>query len=80
MSILKNHISLRRLFAFIAAGIAAVLVIIDAVQSVWLYLAGLAALFLGVTDFGQRCPLLLSVRYLYARIRKRTTLDKSQQI
>jgi hypothetical protein len=73
----ENHITFRRGLSFAIAGAAAILVILNIIGSLWIYLIGAAALFLGVTDFGRRCPLVLSIRYLYARRRKRTTLDES---
>ena len=37
----------------------------------FLMMVGLFALFLGVTDFGRQCPLILSVRHLAYRIRSK---------
>ncbi len=37
----------------------------------WLLALGLFALFLGITDFGRQCPLILSVHHLAYRIRSR---------
>jgi hypothetical protein len=39
--------------------------------SVWLLMLGLFALFLGITDFGRQCPLILSVRHLAYRMRSK---------
>ena len=39
--------------------------------SVWLLMLGLLALFLGITDFGRQCPLILSARHLVYRIRSK---------
>ncbi|TSA15451.1 hypothetical protein D4R75_14985 [bacterium] len=35
----------------------------------WLLSLGLFALFLGMTDFGRQCPLILSARHLAYRMR-----------
>jgi len=37
----------------------------------WSFALGLFALFLGMTDFGRQCPLILSVRHLAYRIRSK---------
>ena len=37
----------------------------------WLLVLGPFALFLGITDFGRQCPLILSVRHLAYRIRSK---------
>jgi hypothetical protein len=39
--------------------------------SVWFLTLGLFALFLGVTDFGRQCPLILSARHLAYRVRSK---------
>ncbi|MCX6142099.1 MAG: hypothetical protein NTZ35_02665 [Ignavibacteriales bacterium] len=39
--------------------------------SVWFLVLGLIALFLGITDFGRQCPLILSVRHLAYRLRSK---------
>jgi hypothetical protein len=39
--------------------------------SVLLLVLGLAFLFLGATDFGRQCPLILSVRHLVYRIQSK---------
>jgi hypothetical protein len=37
----------------------------------WLLTLGLFALFLGITDFGRQCPLILSLRHLAYRMRSK---------
>jgi hypothetical protein len=37
----------------------------------WMLTLGLFALFLGITDFGRQCPLILSVRHLAYRVRSK---------
>jgi hypothetical protein len=37
----------------------------------WFLVLGLFSLFLGITDFGRQCPLILSVRHLPYRIRSK---------
>lgn len=44
-------------------------------RSWFLALAGVLALFLGITDFGRRCPLFLSARHLMARWRYRQSTE-----
>ena len=39
--------------------------------SVWFLTLGLFVMFLGITDFGRQCPLILSVRHLAYRIRSK---------
>jgi hypothetical protein len=39
--------------------------------SYYLLAGSIAALFLGVTDFGRQCPLILSARHLVYRIRSK---------
>jgi hypothetical protein len=38
-------------------------------RSGWVFALGLFALFLGVTNFGRQCPLILSVKQLAYRIK-----------
>jgi len=57
------------------AGVASVLIYVSGVASSGSLLAlGLLALFMGATDFGRQCPLILSVRHLAYRIRSRGNL------
>jgi hypothetical protein len=53
-------------------GVALVLIYVSGVdRSGWLLTLGLLSLFLGATDFGRQCPLILSVRHLAYRIKSR---------
>jgi len=40
-------------------------------RSEWLLAIGLFALFLGMTNFGQQCPLILSAKHLAYRLKSR---------
>jgi len=51
-------------------GILGILLFLFGIPGGYFLLAGsIAALFLGVTDFGRQCPLILSMRHLAYRIR-----------
>jgi hypothetical protein len=63
--------SLRRRIVFIAAGSAIALLLMRFGYDFWLSMIAGAGLFLGITDFGRRCPLLLSARHHYASVRKK---------
>ena len=55
-----------------AAGVILALMGLSGVSgSVWFLTLGLFALFVGITDFGRRCPLILSARHLAYRIRSK---------
>jgi hypothetical protein len=59
---------LRRSFAGIGALLLALSIAVSN-GSVWMFAPGLIAVFLGVTDFGRQCPLLLSARHMVYRIK-----------
>ena len=40
-------------------------------ESYFFFIGSAAALFLGLTDFGRRCPLFLSVRHLIYRMKSK---------
>ncbi|MCX6132306.1 MAG: hypothetical protein NTU47_00720 [Ignavibacteriales bacterium] len=48
--------------------ILALMFLVGVRGSGWFLTFGLLALFMGVTDFGRQCPLILSVRHLAYRI------------
>jgi hypothetical protein len=53
-------------------GVISVLLFLSGVSgNGWMLAFGLFAMFLGVTDFGRQCPLILSARHLAYRIRSR---------
>lgn len=55
-------------YALIAVGLVDGLLFLVGLHTSGMLLApGLLALFLGVTDFGRQCPLLLSLRHLSSR-------------
>jgi hypothetical protein len=57
---------------FTGAGMLLALIFIGGVsRSGWLLALGLVAMFLGVTDFGRQCPLILSARHLAYRIKSK---------
>lgn len=61
----------RTVVKYFLDGVGAILLMmgLSAVSgSGWFLLLGLFSLFLGVTDFGRQCPLILSVRHLAYRI------------
>lgn len=67
----KRNISLQRWIVFVAAGFALLLFVLHRTENLCVFLLGGLAFFFGVTDFGRRCPLFLSVQHLYARIQKK---------
>lgn len=71
MEIQKRKISLQQWIAFIITGIAVLLFIIHNGTDAWMLALAGVGFFLGVTDFGRQCPLLLSVHHILARIRKK---------
>lgn len=40
-------------------------------RNILVLMCGLAALFLGITNFGKECPLFLSARHLYYRLQSK---------
>ena len=71
MHIFKPGISRQRWIAFIVAGGAgAAFAAVDGIQRLMFIIAALG-LFLGITDFGRQCPLVLSLQHIVARIRKK---------
>ena len=55
-------------YVLMVAGAAGSAVFFTGMHRSWfLLLASLVVLFLGITDFGRRCPLFLSARHLMAR-------------
>ncbi|MGD0590075.1 MAG: hypothetical protein ABSA44_04665 [Bacteroidota bacterium] len=48
-----------------------VLFLLESPRSYFLLIGSGVALFLGVTDFGRQCPLILSVRHLLYRMKSK---------
>jgi 1,4-dihydroxy-2-naphthoate octaprenyltransferase len=71
LEIKKNALSLQRWLAFIAVGVVVLLIALHLAGNIWFLLMGGLAFFLGATDFGRQCPLLLSMHHLYARIQEK---------
>jgi hypothetical protein len=53
------------------AALGIVLFFLDPPGKYYVLIGSLAALFLGLTDFGRQCPLILSVRYHLNRIKSK---------
>jgi hypothetical protein len=70
MDIKKRKISPRRWTAFIVGGISVILFSLQVGAQLLLGLIAGISMFLGVTDFGRQCPLLISVHQILSRIRK----------
>jgi len=67
---MENRIVVRKVLKGI--GILGILLFLFGVSGGYYLFAGSATvLFLGVTDFGRQCPLILSARHLAYRIRSR---------
>ena len=67
----KNRISIQRWISFIIGGLAVLFFALLRDAYPWMAVLAGAGFFLGLTDFGRRCPLLLSVPHHLARIRKK---------
>ena len=63
--------SFRRLALLVLAGISVLLYATGIFPSPWSLVIGILAFFLGVTDFGRQCPLILSARSLLSRMRSK---------
>jgi uncharacterized membrane protein YecN with MAPEG domain len=72
LQIQKSKISLQQWSAFIVAGIAVLLFVLHIGAEKWMLALAGVVLFLGITDYGRQCPLLLSVHHLLARLRKKS--------
>ena len=75
MQILESKISLRRWIAFAAGGTAALAFFLHLSNSYWFPAIAGGGVALGVTDFGRRCPLMVSLRHLIARAKNRNTTN-----
>jgi hypothetical protein len=51
--------------------IGIILFLLGSPRSYYLLIGSVAVLFLGVTDFGRQCPLILSVRHLLYRMKSK---------
>jgi hypothetical protein len=64
----------RQIIRYVLNGIGAILVLAffaGGGAGGWSLALGLLAMFLGVTDFGRQCPLILSMRHLAYRLRSK---------
>jgi hypothetical protein len=69
-----NQVQQRILFRNIMKGIGIlgiILFLLGIPRNYFLLIGSGAALFLGVTDFGRQCPLILSVQYHLNRIKSK---------
>ena len=71
MDIQKHKISPQRWAAFIVGGIAVILFTLQLGAQLLLGVLAGTGFFLGITDYGRQCPLLISVRQALTRIRKK---------
>jgi hypothetical protein len=67
----QNKLSLSRKLVFGLSGFLVFLLIAEIVSGKLLFAVSLIALFLGFTDFGRQCPLLLSLQYHITRIKSK---------
>jgi hypothetical protein len=51
--------------------IGIIIFLLGSPRSYYLLIGSVAVLFLGVTDFGRQCPLILSVRHLLYRMKSK---------
>jgi hypothetical protein len=71
MKIRKSNISFNRWLMIIIGGIAALLFVMNVYASKWLVVIAAIGLTLGITNFGRQCPLMLSLHYILARLKKK---------
>jgi 1,4-dihydroxy-2-naphthoate octaprenyltransferase len=71
VQIQKSKIFSQRWSAFVFAGVAVFLFVLHIGADNWILALVGVGFFLGITDFGRQCPLLLSVHHLLARMRKK---------
>jgi hypothetical protein len=67
-----NSLSFYRKLVFGLSGFLLFLMITDIVSSTLLLAFSIIALFLGFTNFGRQCPLLLSFQYRINRMKSKT--------
>jgi hypothetical protein len=66
----QNNRIIRRVLIGVG-GIGILVFLLGYPHSVLLLLAAVLSIFLGVTNFGRECPLILSIRHLVFRIKAR---------
>ncbi len=71
MEIQKQKFSHQRWAALAVGGIAGMVFTMQVGAQLLLGVLAGTALFLGITDFGRQCPLLISLRQVLVRIRKK---------
>jgi hypothetical protein len=69
---MQNKLSLSRILVFGFSGFLLFLLITEIVSGKLLLAVSIIAVFLGFTDFGRQCPLLLSLQYHINRIKLKT--------
>ncbi len=71
LKIKKNGFSTRRLLTFFIAGIFTLAYFAGTGNSKWIAVLAGAGFALGITDFAKRCPLMLSLNHLFARMKRK---------
>jgi hypothetical protein len=67
---MQQRIIIRNVFKGIGI-LGVILFLLGNPRSYYLLIGSVAALFLGVTDFGRQCPLILSAQHLLYRIKSK---------
>jgi len=68
----QNKLSFSRKLVFGLAGILIILFITKIAAGTFLVVGSIIAVFLGFTNFGRQCPLLLSLQYHINRMKSKT--------
>jgi NhaP-type Na+/H+ and K+/H+ antiporter len=74
----KNKLSFNRKLVFGLSGVLLFFIITEIVGGKLLLAVSIIALFLGFTNFGRQCPLLLSLQYYINRMKSKN-INQSQK-
>jgi hypothetical protein len=74
----QNKLSLYRKLVFGLSGVLFVLIITGVINGIFPIAGLILMLFLGVTNFGRQCPLLLSLRNYINRIKTKDKISNTK--
>ncbi len=74
-----NNITNYRTWMFVLAGISFIVFFSGLFAHILFLAAAIFLLFLGLTNFGRQCPLLLSLRYQIKRMKLSKSTNQSPQ-
>jgi Na+/H+ antiporter NhaB len=75
----QNKLSLNRKLVFGLSGVLLFFIITEIAAGKLLLAVFIITLFLGFTNFGRQCPLLLSLQYHINRMKSKKTKNQSQR-